>query len=184
MIASKIFVLFVFLFFLTACEKIEIPSWAADDYLIHDLSCFDTKIKRVDIPYTSDNPHENIVGKWQLLVDTGTGDKIDYSCNSIFYNFNENGMVTIQSDVKEISNSTFRYNYHSDPFCPSCLPTPNDVQPNLVIGDSMYYCQVAMSKLTIYSVLYDYPSLYDEPSLNEDVALRRRGEVVYVLFRK
>ena len=136
-------------------EELHVPLWShVNKYIstIMDLKCFGEKI-RVDDEDYSPKKEGTINGRWQLLVDFSTGDTIDYSCESIIYTFETNGKVTINSSVKDILSGTFEYDYYPDPFCPHCDPT--NPRPNLVIGDNMYYCQVAPSWFITFTFI-DY----------------------------
>jgi len=175
-----IFGLFLVIQLFHSCEKIYMPSWAHFDgvYLLDYARCFNKKIIEYEEKYSKDSFSKyNITGKWKLLVDVSTGEAIDYSCKSITYSFDENGKVEIQSNVKEITSGNFRYEYVEDPYCPTCLGL--DIGPNLIIGDSMYFCQVTISLLTVNSVkYYEY---YEENS--DTVIFKRRGDVVKVFYR-
>ena len=93
--------------------------------------------------------------KWKLILDISGNDTIDYSCNSIIYHFQDDGIVTVTSDVKEVINGDFTYNFHEPDrdFCilvDSCYCVPYE-EYNFAIGENSYYC-TAIRK--ILSMLY------------------------------
>jgi hypothetical protein len=156
-------------------EESHVPLWShAYRYIpiIQDLKCFDAKIIGDGEDYSSDY-REDINGTWQLLLDFSTGDTIDRSCESIFYSFRlikdeQTGLFSREATIPE---GTFKCEFSGDEFCPLCLPPP-DPDPNLVIGEYMYFCQVAESWMTLFTVNY-----YGEERV------RRRGDIEKIFYR-
>jgi hypothetical protein len=151
----RIFPLTILFLALAGCEKWEIPVWShAVKFrsLLSRLKCEDARIVQKDEEWKLDEESErSIVGTWKLLLDFSAGDTIDRSCTSAYYTFHADGTVTIESDIKEIQSGTFTYEYYPD--CLPCLPSP-EVRPNLTIGETEYFCQVAPSWLVTFFVTY------------------------------
>ncbi|MDR1197758.1 MAG: hypothetical protein LBK94_01925 [Prevotellaceae bacterium] len=141
-------------------EEFKMPEWSnAIGYIsaLQSLKCMDAQILVYDKDWhewTSEtfSLKGDIIGTWMLLMDCSKNDTIDYSCESIIYIFNANGIVTIKSNVKEIQSGQFEYAYYTDPFCPLC-DVVNPL-PNLVIGTNKSFCQVADTWLTTFAVNY------------------------------
>jgi hypothetical protein len=176
---EKVFCAVILLLLLPGCEnKMEIktgmPQWSmARQYLpaLHQLKCLDAKISIDENDDWSDwMLKENITGTWKLLLDFNAGSTIDYSCKSITYTFDANGMVTIESNVKEIPGGRFEYENYEDPFNAFGYPG-NFSKPNLVIGENESYCQIADPWMVTFSVKY-----YGENS-------RFRGEAERIFYK-
>ena len=89
--------------------------------------------------------YNSIEGNWKLILDFGKGDTIDYSCNAVTYNFNKNGVVTIESDVVEIRGGEYNYIFNEPYIYPLTYSTPLIAAsyPNLIIDGHEFYCQAA-----------------------------------------
>jgi hypothetical protein len=127
-------------------------------HVLRRLKCLPAEIKTVRMDKGHDNDDwakdGKIEGTWQLLVDFGTGDTVDYSCESVTCTFRSNGKATIKSNVGEIPGGEFAYTYYSDPYGGFLSKPSPHPRPNLVIGESEKYCQVMCSWLTVFSVAW------------------------------
>jgi hypothetical protein len=141
-------------------RKMGMPQWSyARQYLplLRNLSCQRASIVvDDDSEWTLDKLRLKgiITGRWKLLLDFSAGNTIDYSCKSVIYTFDADSTVMIESNVKEIPGGQFEYDYRSDPFCHVCLPGPDGVRPNLIIGENKSFCQVAEPWLIVFAVDY------------------------------
>jgi hypothetical protein len=123
--------------------------------LLEKLKCknVDVSIKDSRWEETGERPwRASIVGDWELLLDFSAGDTIDRSCSAVTWSFGADGRVTVKSNVTEIPEGIFEYEYRSDPYCPLCDPGPT-IPPNLVIGENPRFCQVSGSWLTTFFCL-------------------------------
>ena len=165
-------------------KKIELPTQSsAYKYLsrLNRLRCPSGKISTYDDEFAWEK--DDIVGTWKLLLDFNyfTGDTVDYSCKSVIYSFKADGTVTVSSNVKEIQDGQFGYDYYSDPFCPVCIP-PFSPRPNLVIGSDNAYCEVVCSWLTEYFYQYAVHDPKNDTDMNEDT-LRLRSDVKRIYYK-
>ena len=99
--------------------------------------------------------------KWRLILDINGKDTIDYSCNSIIYHFCDDGIVTIESDMKEFPDGEFTYNFHEPdnllciPFCEDwCCICSAYEDTNFSIGEDSYSCSATGNLLSLLYLEY------------------------------
>jgi len=127
---------FIVLLSIALCGCLKNKDFQEDGFNdFHNMSC-------------SENPQEDILGKWELVSLYADGVEVDRVPGTIIYEFKNSGIVVISNDTDPFNLYPIEYSYHF-------AENPSDPGSLCVVIDKTYYNCCISNKLMSLDYMYN-----------------------------